>query len=79
MNQWRPAKGFDLPRVSFSAARVTALGRPRVERRAWSVSSNVAAPLSKTVISHANLLLCFISGQAGPSLVERITVLAAGA
>jgi hypothetical protein len=31
----------------------------------------VAARLSKTVISRANLLLCFIFGQASPSLVWR--------
>jgi hypothetical protein len=38
---------------------------------ACSVSFNVAASLSKAVISRANLLLCFISGQAAHALRAR--------
>jgi hypothetical protein len=39
--------------------------------RACSVSFNVAAHHSKTVISRANLLACFISGHSAASLRAR--------
>jgi hypothetical protein len=46
-----------------------ALGRSRVEQRDWRLFGQclLLASLFKTVISSANLLLCFISGQEDPS------------
>jgi hypothetical protein len=58
---------FDLGYSALRGAQRLAARATSDATGACSVSSNVAASLSKTVISPANQWLCFISGQASPN------------